>query len=554
MEENGTALPPLTFDLLSQPWITCVATDGVETDVSMIEFFTKLEQIDRIAGESPQQDYAMWRFLFAIFWRSAVHAQRLGDSSREWSAWWVDAWNGVNQRETIGDVLSYLDVYRDRFDLFDPVKPFMQVAGLRTAKDEHSSVRRLIPDSESSYFTMRAGPGAESLSFAEAGRWLVAIHAWDYSGIKSGAVGDPRVKGGKGYPIGTGWAGKTGGTLLRGSNAWETLVLNTPPELIRNQSDLPWWEREPYGPGARGGERPDGPADLLTWQSRRVRLFSEDGNRVTGALVANGDKIALANNLVDPMTSYRYSPNQSKGGNDTFFPRTWDHELSVWRGAEAVIAGDVPAPPSRKSKPGKPVPTLKWLHEIEDDEGDLGRRIAIDLVGFSYGVQDSVIENAVSDTIPIHVDLVMSGSEQVGQLITEAVEATLESAIVYGRFIGNLKADAGADYEFNVAAKETLLHDIENSFLTWIGSVRRGHEAEARDVWFAHVENLIVKRARADMRSASPRAIIGRIDKEGYIHSAAVSFRVLRSQLRKILQRSHPESVATQEEGGNVDQ
>ncbi|NYN06610.1 type I-E CRISPR-associated protein Cse1/CasA, partial [Salmonella enterica subsp. enterica serovar Typhimurium] len=74
--------------------------------------------------------------------------------------------------------------------------------------------------------------GRSKLSFAEAARWLVHTQAYDYSGIKPGVEGDPRVKGGKGYPIGTGWSGMTGGTVIRGTTLLETLLLNSTPEAI----------------------------------------------------------------------------------------------------------------------------------------------------------------------------------------------------------------------------------------------------------------------------------------------------------------------------------
>ena len=123
---------------------------------------------------------------------------------------------------------------------------------------------------------MRAGNARDSLSYGEAARWLVYAQAYDYSGIKSGAVGDSRVKGGKGYPIGTGWTGMTGGVLVVGENLLDTLILNTCSSALTNSQDRPVWERQPDGPDTREkvGENayPQGPSDLLTWQSRRIRL------------------------------------------------------------------------------------------------------------------------------------------------------------------------------------------------------------------------------------------------------------------------------------------
>ncbi|MGV7400563.1 type I-E CRISPR-associated protein Cse1/CasA, partial [Mycobacterium kansasii] len=87
-------------------------------------------------------------------------------------------------------------------DLFDPVAPFFQVAGLRTAKDDVFSLDRIVADVPNGepLFTTRSGADLARMAPAEAARWLVHAHAFDPSGIKSGALGDDTVKGGKGYP------------------------------------------------------------------------------------------------------------------------------------------------------------------------------------------------------------------------------------------------------------------------------------------------------------------------------------------------------------------
>ncbi|MGC2927788.1 type I-E CRISPR-associated protein Cse1/CasA, partial [Enterococcus faecalis] len=78
--------------------------------------------------------------------------------------------------------------------------------------------------------------------------------------------------------------------------------------------------------------QPQGPADLATWQSRRIRLMPE-GDRVVGVIVCNGDKIpdAGANVLDDPMTPYRFSTNKSKKDHDVYYPRPYDVERTMWK-------------------------------------------------------------------------------------------------------------------------------------------------------------------------------------------------------------------------------
>ena len=186
---------------------------------------------------------------------------------------------------------GYLDKHRDRFDLLHPQHPFFQVAGLHTAKDEAAPLNRIVADvpNGEAFFSMRQ-PGPRHIGFAEAARWLVHAHAFDVSGIKSGAVGDRRVKGGKGYPQGVGWAGNLGGVFAQGSTLRETLLLNLISAdndfLQVDKTDRPVWRRPPVGPAPIEPDlnepRPSGPRDLYTWQTRRVRLHHHDGE-VTGS-------------------------------------------------------------------------------------------------------------------------------------------------------------------------------------------------------------------------------------------------------------------------------
>ena len=281
-----------SFSLLTEPWIRCQRTDGNDVLLSLQEVFEGSSAVAGLRGDSPTQDYAVLRVLLAIFWRAHRHeATAAPGQTFDFEEWREDTWLAATEGGPDRAVLEYLDQHSDRFDLLHPTRPFMQVADLRTSKDSRFPVARIIPEAESGYFTMRAGAGLDSLSVEEAARWVIHTQAYDYSGIKSGAVGDQRVKGGRGYPIGTGWTGMTGGTTILGDTLRETLVLNTAPSVFqRSEADLPVWEREPDGPAERTVPTPSGPSDFATWQSRRIRLFPADG-RIVAVLVCNGDRI-----------------------------------------------------------------------------------------------------------------------------------------------------------------------------------------------------------------------------------------------------------------------
>lgn len=223
--------------------------------------------------------------------------------------------SGGRKAFPLDEIDSYSDRWLNRFNLFDDSAPFMQVTDLHTSNGGYSGLTKIISEvpPNDKFFTTRDGAGTTSLSFAEAARWLVHTHAFDVSGIKSGAVGDPRVKGGRGYPIGTGISGPMGIVIVEGKSLAETILLNL---FLQDdpQQDVPVWERPPQtATPDREHPVPTGCADLFTWQSRRVRLIA-DGDRVVDVLLCNGDKVEwkyLLHN--DSTTAWRYSAPPDEG-------------------------------------------------------------------------------------------------------------------------------------------------------------------------------------------------------------------------------------------------
>lgn len=213
----------ISFNLMDRPWIPVTMTDGSFLQLSIKEAFAQANEIRSIDGDIPLQRFALCRLLLAIIYGTFGHLR--GSGITDWKTLFND---GVETRNACDALMDYCDYYRNRFDLFDDTAPFYQVAGLHTAKNEVSGLERLVLDvpNGEKFFTTRSGEGLATMGVPEAARWLVTLQAFDPSGIKSGAVGDPRVKGGKGYPIGVAWAGHLGGDLIEGSDLWKTLILN----------------------------------------------------------------------------------------------------------------------------------------------------------------------------------------------------------------------------------------------------------------------------------------------------------------------------------------
>ena len=256
----------VSFNLVDEPWICVRDLDGTTREVSLLELFEQASSIKCLANDLPTQDFAILRVLLAVLQRAISPALDDDDVPAEV---WGRLWRA--HELPIDQIHEYLDEWRHRFDLFDEEQPFMQVAGLHTAKNEFSEIRKVIadiPDGDT-LFSLRSGEGADRLTFSESARWLIHVHAFDTAGIKSGTVGDTRVKKGKSYPIGTGWSGCLGGLCFEGPSLKETLLLNTilcGDEIneLFSDNDLPCWEKTTT-PAGVDDLTPTGRLDLYTW-------------------------------------------------------------------------------------------------------------------------------------------------------------------------------------------------------------------------------------------------------------------------------------------------
>ncbi|MFE9679455.1 type I-E CRISPR-associated protein Cse1/CasA [Streptomyces sp. NPDC006259] len=479
----------LSFDLTSRPWIGVLRLDGTEAELSLRQVFAQAGEVRRVVGDLPTQEFALVRLLLAI-----AHDMLDGPKDIDrWGELWADS-------DCFAGVGAYLDAHRERFDLLHSVTPFFQTAGLRTAKDEVFSLARIVADVPNGepFFTARM-PTVERLSFAEAARWVVHAHAYDTSGIKSGAVGDDRVKGGKVYPLGTGWAGALGGVIAEGDTLRETLLLNLvaadTDALEWTSSDRPAWRREPSPPGGR--ERtPTGVRDLYTWQTRRLRLH-HDGEGVTGVVLGYGDPLASRNmHRREPMTAWRRSLTQEKKlrQSPVYLPREHDPARSAWRGVASLIADRAEGMAGGEAAPYLRPGVLEWVARLVT-EGELPRGFLIRarVVGARYGTQQSVIDEVVDDHVAMPVVLL---HRQDRVCARQAIGAA-EDADLAVRALGDLATDlaraAGAEGDGRrSAARDLGFAELENPYRTWLAALAdAGDPFEERRAWQQRVHRIV---------------------------------------------------------------
>jgi CRISPR system Cascade subunit CasA len=504
---------PPTFDLLSEPWIQVRTADGRPEELSIREVFAAAPGLGSITGDLPTQSVAVYRLLLAVLHRAVVNAD---DSP-------IDQWAGLWRAGALplDRINTYLDAHAQRFDLLHPRTPFYQVADLATASGKTSGLRALIADvpNGAQYFTTRSGQALKRIGFPEAARWLLHCQAFDPSGIKSGAVGDDRVSGGKGYPIGTGWAGGLGLVLAEGRTVFETLLLNLvlvgPSREPFPPGDVPVWERPAQGAAveARPGGEPTGPIDLLTWQSRRIRLI-HDEVAVTNALISNGDPLSRQNrHHVELTTAWRRSEPQEKKLKQVpvYMPRTHRADRSFWRGLAACLPQTAQAHSGKDASASQPPEVLRWVRSLcADGVLDDGLPIRLHAIGVEYGSNDSVIDEIIDDVILLHGDVL---ADMV--LRTHATDAVADADAAVAALVnlaGNLVLAAGGESEgARSQAREAAFFTLDGPYRRWVSGLTRQTDLPAhRAQWQRAVREFVETVGRRLVDDAGTPAWIGR--------------------------------------------
>lgn len=505
------------FSLLDEPWVLVLTTDGATDEVSLLDLFRRAPSIREIVGDVPTQGFALLRLALAVVARATDGPRDAETWQRLWDA-------GAPPVERIE---AYLERYRERFDLFHPTTPFFQVAGLTTARGEFSGLEKLIADVPAGhqYFTTRAGKGLARISPAEAARWLVHVQAYDVSGIKSGAIGDARVKGGKGYPIGQGFAGHLGGLWVDGGDLWRTLLLNNvphdDPDVQRDRLDRPAWEAEPAGPAEAEDvrARPYGPLDLFTWQSRRV-LLDGNGNGIVGVLIANGDRLTPQNlHRREPMSAWRRSePQQKKLGLPVvYMPREHQPGRALWRGLASLLPLVAPRGKADGGQPYVTAAVVEWAAEALDAR----TRVEVRTSGMVYGSNNSVVSEIIDDRLVMPVAVLSQDHPAHAQCVIDAVTATEAAVRALGYLAQDLVRAAGAREPALVEgarddAQRQAYGALDGPFRGWLAELDPTTDPLARrEEWHRRARVLVEAVGAALVTASGPDAWVGRVVTSG---------------------------------------
>lgn len=434
-----------SFNLIHDPWIPVAYLDGREREVSIETVFRDADKIRCIRGDIPQQMMPMLRLLLAIMYRA--YADRDGTDEGAMLDLWESLWSSRQLDQNV--LLTYLEKWESRFDLFDSENPFYQVAGLEYVKKAPDGIKELIadmPKDEKYLFSSREKGRVSSLSFSEAARWLIFKQAYDVAGIKSPVKGNTHVAEGKVAPHGMGMLGYEGALCLEGKNLLETLLLNwvlfdgfrKGKPVIGCEKDLPPWENNGISCDLRpiSTSEPFGPVQAFTWQSRRMRLIpSEDGSCVVGVISCYGD---IPNPVNVPgsetMTAWYQTKEDIKNG--SIRPERHDPSKALWRGLSSVISFT-----EMDKRPG----VVRWVEHLCYEEiisKEELPEIAVHAQGMAYGRQDSIYIGAIDDVLDMSVALVNHDSDACHSAL-DAIDKIGKAVYQLARFVTDVQKANG---------------------------------------------------------------------------------------------------------------
>jgi len=565
----------VSFNLVDEPWILARRLDGRVTKESLRSVFEQAGELRELVGDIPTQAFAILRVLLAILERAVITADKFSDRDDP-----VELWGELWQSKTLPlpEIISYLDHWRYRFDLFDRETPFMQVADLRPYNPnntEGGGLSRIIADypnrPERALFAMRNSRGIAAMTFAEAARWLIHAQAFDTGNNKSRAANDKvnskNARGSAGFN--TGWAGKIGGVFVDGSTLKDVLLFNLElddpddPYSLITDKDLPCWESDPQ-PTAAYGDRPArGRADLYTWQSRRILLI-HDETRVINVLLCPGD---ISNNVntqrFEPMTIWKAN---SKG---EYRPVVHDSSKTMWRSTTSFLSPKSPG----VIRPG----IVSWLCRLSSGRYNFLQAehfIVLRGVGMSYEPKrHATVDDIVDDSLICRKELLADANvgflDELGGWIVDTEKAikalgalTFNLDIARGYFISDSDQRKRIERRKKREAYQIDLAYtmIDQLFRPWLASLDPPAENASqlsvytrnkRDEWYLKARSTILMLGEMVIKEAGSQAYVGHGysigDKSEWMTSAQADI-FFRTSLKKALPLSTDETSTNDKE------
>ncbi|WP_288407439.1 type I-E CRISPR-associated protein Cse1/CasA [uncultured Herbaspirillum sp.] len=287
-----------SYNLLDEPWLPVRYTDGQVREIGLRQVFADAGRITALAETAPPNLIALYRLLLAVTHRALT--QQLG-------SWTVkDMVRYYREGLPVEAIHAYLERWRERFYVFHPDWPFMQVALLATAEETSSKSKswtQIALDSSNGnapvLFDHAVDTRPSSMSVARLVCQMLGFLQYTPGGLVKTLRDSDKA----------GALANTAAVLPLGQTLSQTLCLALHPAKADSAGDLPAWEKAQPEMAALRGEPTlaSGPNDRYTRLSRAILFLADDesGRTVSQLRFAAGLALADDEHTPDTMASYR---------------------------------------------------------------------------------------------------------------------------------------------------------------------------------------------------------------------------------------------------------
>lgn len=348
------------FNLLDEPWIPVRMLDGRQQTLSLLRVLDEAQQIRALAESEPPSLIALYRLLLAITHR-ALSQRPGGWDHQDRCAWYRD---GLPLEE----LRLYLERWRERFWLFHPVHPFMQVVALASVVD----IRRNRKPWTQISLGNATGDDPTIFDHVFDGKPTsippeIAIrHLLGFLQFTTGKLIKVIRISDKAGPLADSAACMPVGNTLN-----ETLCLALHPYVQAEDEDLPPWEKAAIPIAAL---RADSSCtisvnDSYTRLTRAVLLLPEEDGKIQWVYFAAGLALDRENSVQDAMINYRIA-------NDRMLRLSFREGRAFWRDFSALM-------PDAGGATSLPAPVLEWALILKELLGDSNTHLTVLVAGMA---------------------------------------------------------------------------------------------------------------------------------------------------------------------------
>lgn len=548
------------FNLVDEKWVRVMRNGGQIEVVSLADALARAHEFRGLAGETPTQDVAILRLLLAVLY-AALYGDSDFDSPDDAIEAWLTLWRaGQFPAES---VRAYLNRWRDRFWLFHDQRPFMQVPVGRDgiAMENAANVAALDKPGKPAargvqrasklngaifesgntdkLFNIAVGERKNSLSYAEAARWLVHVIGYDDGGIKPYYEKNSAMN--QTDPLATcsvSWLGSISSVFAEGDTLFESLALNL--VLLKNGTlsdesiwpcQRPTWEYDAFHQvEMMGVSQPDNPAELCTFLSRRIMLIRK-ADKVLGFVRFVGEAFPKADAEVEQWTLW-IVPKGKRGESTLPVPRGIRLPAQMWREMDALLAG--------RDGNGFCPGVVRWISLLSglNDSPLRGRLCRFRYVKAQYDVaQSSSMTEILDDSIAFSAGLLTRAGRDWVQLLEDEVALCDKVSWQIGLLAEQLMSAEGGKVSEKKdkrtatararkqAAQDQFFHMIDLPFRRWLQELRADDNSEDRheriQALRRTVRDAAMKCGRGMLDRVSPAAYSKRMKGQGEQHCTA---------------------------------